>query len=90
MLRRTPHEVRCTREGLLARRRCAARILTGRTLSRNGLRITSRGLGGPQPEEGAMGDKGGKKNKEKDQKQNAEKQKQKAQKAFDKQPKRKS
>ncbi len=36
-----------------------------------------------------MGDKGGKKNKEKGQKQSAEKQKQKAKDKFDKQPKRK-
>jgi hypothetical protein len=37
----------------------------------------------------AMGDKGGKKDKEKGQKQNAEKEKQKARNKFDKQPKRK-
>jgi len=37
----------------------------------------------------AMGDKGGKKNKEKDQKQKAEKEKQKSSNKFDKQPKRK-
>ena len=36
-----------------------------------------------------MGDKGGKKDKEKGQKQNAEKQKQKSKDKFDKQPKRK-
>ena len=36
-----------------------------------------------------MGDKGGKKDKEKSQKQNAEKQKQKSQSKVDKQPKRK-
>ncbi len=36
-----------------------------------------------------MGDKGGKKDKEKGQKQSAEKQKQKARDKFDKQPKRK-
>ncbi len=36
-----------------------------------------------------MGDKGGKKDKEKSQKQNVEKQKQKSQSKFDKQPKRK-
>lgn len=36
-----------------------------------------------------MGDKGGKKDKEKGQKQNAEKQKQKDRNKFDKQPKRK-
>jgi len=36
-----------------------------------------------------MGDKGGKKDKEKGQKQNAEKQKQKSKNKFDKQPKRK-
>jgi hypothetical protein len=36
-----------------------------------------------------MGDKGGKKDKEKGQKQNAEKQKQKSRDKFDKQPKRK-
>ena len=38
---------------------------------------------------GIMGDKGGKKDKEKGQKQNAEKQKQKSKNQFDKQPKRK-
>jgi hypothetical protein len=37
----------------------------------------------------AMGDKGGKKDKEKSQKQNAEKQKQKSKNNLDKQPKRK-
>jgi len=37
----------------------------------------------------AMGDKGGKKDKEKGQKQNAEKQKQKSKNKIDKQPKRK-
>jgi hypothetical protein len=36
-----------------------------------------------------MGDKGGKKDKEKSQKQNAEKQKQKSKNTLDKQPKRK-
>ena len=36
-----------------------------------------------------MGDKGGKKDKEKSQKQNSEKQQQKAKNNFDKQPKRK-
>lgn len=36
-----------------------------------------------------MGDKGGKKDKEKGRKQNADKQKQKTQNKFDKQPKRK-
>jgi hypothetical protein len=39
---------------------------------------------------GAMGDKGGKKDKEKGQKQNAEKQKQKSKDKLDKQPKRKA
>jgi hypothetical protein len=39
--------------------------------------------------ENIMGDKGGKKDKEKGQKQNAEKQKQKSKDKFDKQPKRK-
>ncbi|MCK7508095.1 MAG: hypothetical protein MZV70_31285 [Desulfobacterales bacterium] len=38
---------------------------------------------------GVMGDKGGKKDKEKGQKQNAEKQKQKSRDKLDKQPKRK-
>jgi len=38
---------------------------------------------------GVMGDKGGKKDKEKGQKQNAEKQKQKSKDKLDKQPKRK-
>jgi hypothetical protein len=37
----------------------------------------------------SMGDRGGKKDKEKGQKQNAEKQKQKSKEKFDKQPKRK-
>lgn len=42
-----------------------------------------------QGKEYVMGDKGGKKDKEKGQKQNAEKQKQKLKDKFDKQPKRK-
>jgi hypothetical protein len=44
---------------------------------------------GQRGKETAMGDKGGKKDKEKGQKQNAEKQKQKSKNKLDKQPKRK-
>jgi hypothetical protein len=44
---------------------------------------------GQRGKETAMGDKGGKKDKEKGQKQNTEKQKQKSKNKLDKQPKRK-
>jgi hypothetical protein len=44
---------------------------------------------GPQERRNVMGDKGGKKDKEKGQKQNAEKQKQKSKNKLDKQPRRK-
>jgi hypothetical protein len=50
---------------------------------------SARGFSNNRRRRDVMGDKGGKKNKEKGQKQNTEKQKQKSKNKVDKQPKRK-